>query len=121
VGPTDAVNKIAANFPSTIDCSKKSTYPSLFFSFGLDSNMDYGVTSDMYILEIDVAGQSECTLGIMGMDLPIPNAWILGDTFMRTYYTHFDMAGNRVGFAKAANEGIVEEVRTVERLFLDKN
>ena len=38
----------------------------------------------------------------MGMNLPIENAWILGDVFMREYYTEFDMDGMRVGFVKAA-------------------
>lgn len=58
VGPADSVKKMQEMFPSTIDCSKKSTYPSLFFEFGVDSNQVYEVTSDMYILEIDIAGQS---------------------------------------------------------------
>jgi len=40
----------------------------------------------------------------MGMELPTPNSWILGDSFMKVYYTHFDMEGERVGFAKAATK-----------------
>jgi len=37
------------------------------------------------------------------MDLPaqLSNAIILGDVFIRVYYTHFDMQNKRVGFAVA--------------------
>jgi hypothetical protein len=35
----------------------------------------------------------------VGAEVPIPNAWILGDSFMKVYYTHFDMENEQVGFA----------------------
>jgi len=40
----------------------------------------------------------------MAMDLPpqLANTFILGDSFLKKYYTHFDVANKRVGFAKAA-------------------
>lgn len=46
-----------------------------------------------------------CTLGIEVTYLPSPNGqplWILGDVFLREYYTVYDMAVNRVGFALSA-------------------
>ena len=46
-----------------------------------------------------------CTLGIEATYLPSPNGqplWILGDVFLREYYTVYDMAVNRVGFALSA-------------------
>jgi len=49
-------------------------------------------------------GQTACVLGIQGLDLPaqLGNAFILGDTFIHRYYSHFDMGNKRIGFAKAA-------------------
>jgi len=45
----------------------------------------------------------------MSLDIGLPNAWILGDTFMREYYTEFDYDKGQVGFTKAADPKFFEE------------
>ncbi|ELK05888.1 Chymosin [Pteropus alecto] len=53
-----------------------------------------GATEDQYGLDMDF-----CTSGFQGED--DSQLWILGDVFIREYFSVFDRANNRVGLAKA--------------------
>lgn len=100
VGPTELITPITSLFPSTIDCNNLNSYPDLTFTIGGDK---YTLTPEFYILKLTVLGQTQCTLGIQGMEFPphLAGSIILGDSFIKSYYTHFDIGNNRVGFAKA--------------------
>lgn len=94
VGSPTAVLALLRLLPSKPDCSKIDTYPSIFFTLGTDV---YEIGPEYYILE----DLGQCLLGIMSMDgLPF-EGFILGDVFIRQYYTIFDYGASRVGFALA--------------------
>jgi len=45
----------------------------------------------------------------MALPKEFGNTLILGDVFIRAYYTHFDWGKQRVGFAQAANISSTEQ------------
>jgi len=100
VGPTALVKKITANIPLAPDCADIPSYPDITFTLGGDA---YVLSASDYILEVTALGETQCVLGIQGLDLPsqLGEAFILGDTFIHRYYSHFDMGKKQIGFAKA--------------------
>ncbi|KAG0328425.1 Vacuolar protease A [Podila humilis] len=80
----------------TIDCALVPSLPDFSFFFG---KKKYTLTGSDYILN---AGGS-CVSGFMGMDLPdsLSDIWIVGDVFLRKYYSVYDLGKNRVGFAES--------------------
>mmetsp|Transcript_30760 Transcript_30760/g.35011 ORF Transcript_30760/g.35011 Transcript_30760/m.35011 type:complete len:386 (-) Transcript_30760:222-1379(-) len=101
VGTPTVVNDIKGKIGTVKeDCSNISSLPDVTFT--LDGK-DYVITSEAYVLKVTSMGESACTLGIQPIDFPkqMADFFIMGDTFIKTYYTHFDMGNKRVGFAKA--------------------
>lgn len=102
VGPTKVVENMTKAFGTgrekQVNCSLVPTLPTLVFKIGGDT---YTLQGKDYILEVDQGSKSTCIIGIIGLDLPpqLGEAFILGDSFIKTFYTHFDVANKRVGFA----------------------
>jgi len=94
VGPTDWFLEITSNLPLKLDCNNTSQYPNFEVTLG---GVQYIIPPEYYILTVNTT----CLLGLRGMDLPpyFGNTIILGDVFIRRYYTHFDFGGQQVGFA----------------------
>lgn len=107
VGPKDTVKAMAKKAGATsllgkefiIDCGKKDSIPALDIELG--GGVKLSLSGAAQVIEISSGGQTECLWGFMGMDFPpsIGDAWILGDVFMREYYSVFDYGQKRVGFA----------------------
>lgn len=65
-----------------VDCAKLESLGTLTFNLG---DHEYALDAKDYILNV----QGSCMSTFMGMDLPGPlaNMWIVGDAFLRKYYT----------------------------------
>jgi len=89
-----------------IDCSTIDIYPHIDF---IIDGTTYSLPPHSWILQITEFGQTQCTAGIEGMDLPpqIGTSIIMGDSFIKHYYTHFDVQNSRVGFALAKQPSTV--------------
>lgn len=90
----DAIGKVDSK------CGNIDSLPNISFIIG---GQTYTLTPNDYVLKVSELGVTECVAGIMPIQLP-PNLgklWILGDVFISTYATVFDVANKQVGFAKA--------------------
>jgi saccharopepsin len=80
-----------------LDCNKVPSLPELTFHFG---GKAYPLSGTDYILNV----QGTCISSFIGLDINPPDGssiWIVGDVFLRKYYTVYDLGRNAVGFATA--------------------
>jgi len=105
VVPTDIAEMLNAqigakkswNGQYQVDCAKVPGLPELSFYFG---GKPYSLKGTDYVLEV----QGTCISAFTGMDLNLPGGsiWIVGDAFLRRYYTVYDLGRHAVGFAESA-------------------
>jgi len=80
----------------TVECEKRASLPDMSFTL---SGYNFTITPYDYILEV----QGSCISSFMGMDFPEPVGplAILGDAFLRKWYSIYDLKKGTVGLAAA--------------------
>jgi len=103
VGPTGQINLILNALNVKSDCSNYNSLPSLTVTL---SGHSFTIPPKIYVLK----SGSQCApliQGELGTTL-----WILGDTFIRGFYTVFNRGTNQVGFAQLSSSAN-DEVGTI--------
>mmetsp|Transcript_100029 Transcript_100029/g.173603 ORF Transcript_100029/g.173603 Transcript_100029/m.173603 type:complete len:437 (+) Transcript_100029:90-1400(+) len=103
-GPTDVINELSRRLHVKSDCSNYKELPVLGFVIG--ENI-LNLKPQDYVDK----GSEGCEVSLMPLDVPPPNGplFIFGDPFLRKYYTAYDSANKRVGFATARHAGMGSE------------
>jgi hypothetical protein len=102
-GPTAAIKAMGAALGGHYDPSQglymvpcSGTYPDIIFTIG---GMKYNVPMKQYVEPIQ-QGSSQCYLAFFDFgSAGFGPAWILGDTFIRSYCNIYHIGGKKIGFA----------------------
>jgi hypothetical protein len=98
-GPTALIVAIVEKIDVAKDCSNLATLPTISVLVG-DSTLD--LDPEDYVDNAD----GQCELALIPMDVPPPQGplVVLGEPFLRKYYTVYDFDQRRVGFAAATHD-----------------
>ncbi|KAG4305950.1 hypothetical protein PORY_000860, partial [Pneumocystis oryctolagi] len=79
-----------------VDCNVISRLPDITFGFG---GHRFSLSPSDYILRV----RAKCVTAFVGMDIspPVGPLWIIGDVFLRRYYSVYDLGKSAIGLAKS--------------------
>ncbi|KAF9930361.1 Vacuolar protease A [Modicella reniformis] len=79
-----------------VECDTVPDLPDFAFYF---DDKEYILHGSEYVSNLG----GSCISGFMGKDLPehLSDMWIVGDVFLRKFYSAYDLGNDRVGFAQA--------------------
>mmetsp|Transcript_84532 Transcript_84532/g.244165 ORF Transcript_84532/g.244165 Transcript_84532/m.244165 type:complete len:435 (-) Transcript_84532:208-1512(-) len=100
-GPSKVIKALSKKLNVAEDCSNFANLPQLGF---VVENKILTLSPEDYA---DRAGSSNCQVSLMELDIPPPNGplFVFGIPFLQRYYTVYDHANSRVGFAVARHVG----------------
>ncbi|EPR62645.1 aspartyl proteinase (eimepsin), putative [Toxoplasma gondii ME49] len=110
-GPSKVINPLLKSLNVAEDCSNKGNLPTV--TFILEDTAGRLVKfplkpSDYLVEEVDSQGRLvTCVAGFIPMDVPAPRGplFVLGNSFIRKFYTIFDRDHMMVGFMRANHNG----------------
>lgn len=95
IGPHSFMRKLLEDVTVKSDCSDVESLPKILFT--LDNN-EYELEPADYVLRVKTFGREQCFNALMGVNMPESfNYFILGDVFMRRYYTYFNKDKDLLG------------------------
>nr|XP_012616440.1 cathepsin E [Microcebus murinus] len=106
-GPSDKIKELQKAIGAApvdgeyaVECANLSVMPDVTFTINA---VPYTLKPAAYTLLDFVDGMEFCISGFQGLDIEPPYGplWILGDVFIRQFYSVFDRGNNRVGLAPA--------------------
>ncbi|XP_008578656.1 PREDICTED: cathepsin E isoform X1 [Galeopterus variegatus] len=106
-GPSDKIKQLQKAIGASpmdgeyaVVCDNLNVMPDVTFVI---NGVSYTLSPTAYTLVDFVDGMQFCGSGFQGLDIQVPDGplWILGDVFIRQFYSVFDRGNNRVGLAPA--------------------
>ncbi|KAL6419926.1 hypothetical protein ACFW04_011052 [Cataglyphis niger] len=99
IGPSDAIEiiyqNIGADSNGFVDCNLLDQLPSVDIIL---NSVTYTLTPHDYVLVEEDDGYMTCMSGFSSSNSAL---WILGDVFLRPYYSVYDLGNDQVGFARS--------------------